>query len=151
MSNLWRAALLAIVLPQSAWAGWASLGAMPQPQRDGQKLTWKSAQGVLSVSVISPEIVRVRFLPKADFGRDHSYAVVGTLPGDPNATFDVQAAQSIIRTSALEVIVKHDPLRVSFATAPSTPCSSARATSRYPSMSTARPSRRIASFAQCSP
>ncbi len=116
MSNLWRAALLAIVLPQSAWAGWASLGAMPQPQRDGQKLTWKSAQGVLSVSVLSPEIVRVRFLPKADFGRDHSYAVVGQLPGDPKATFDVQAAQSIIRTSALEVIVKHDPLRISFET-----------------------------------
>src|SRR5262245_49911122 len=117
MRNLWRAGLLALVLPQSAWAGWASLGTMPSPQRDGQKLTWKSAQGVLSVSVVSPEIVRVRFLSQAEFGRDHSYAVVGKLPGDPKATFDVQAGQSVVRTSALAVTIKHDPLRVSFATA----------------------------------
>jgi alpha-glucosidase len=117
MKNLCRAFLLALALPSSAWAGWASLGAMPAPQRDGPKLTWKSPQGVLAVSVLSPEVVRVRFLPRSEFGRDHSYAVVGTMPGDPKASFDVQAAQSVIRTSALAVTVKHDPLRIAFATA----------------------------------
>ena len=77
MKNLWRAGLLALALPQAAWAGWASLGTMPAPQRDGPKLTWKSPQGVLSLSVLSPEVVRVRFVPQPEFGRDHSYAVAG--------------------------------------------------------------------------
>ena len=117
MRKLWRVALLAVALPQAAWAGWASLGAMPAPRRDGPTLTWKSAQGVLALSVLSPEVVRVRFVAKPAFGRDHSYAVVGKLPGDPGASFDVQAGQSVVKTAALTVTVKHDPLRIAFATA----------------------------------
>jgi alpha-glucosidase len=117
MKMLWPAVLLTAVLAPPSEAGWASLGAMPAPQRDGQTLLWKGAQGVLSVSVVSPEVVRVRFLPRPEFGRDHSYAVVGPRPGDPRATFDVQPGQSVVKTSALTVTVKHDPLRVSFATA----------------------------------
>jgi len=113
----WRAALLLLLVPQIAAAGWASLGRMAAPTRDGQTLTWRNSQGVLSLSVLSPQIVRVRFVPGPQLGRDHSYAVVGRLPGDSQATFDVKPDRTIVRTSALQVTVRHDPLRVSVATA----------------------------------
>jgi alpha-glucosidase len=118
MKTLWPAAVLALALPHSAWAaGWASMGDVPAPQRDGQTLTFRNAQGVLALSVLAPEVVRVRFVPKQELGRDHSYAIVGKLPGDAAAVFDVQTDHSTIRTSALTVTVGHRPLRVAFATA----------------------------------
>jgi alpha-glucosidase len=118
MKNVWRAGLLALALPHAAWAaGWASMGDVPAPKRDGQTLTFRNPQGTAAVSVLSPEVVRVRFVPKQEFGHDHSYAIVGKLPGDPAATFDLQADRSTIRTSALAVTVKHAPLRLAIATA----------------------------------
>jgi alpha-glucosidase len=115
--TLWRSTLLIAFVPQVAVAGWASLGKMPLPTRDGQTLTWRNSQGVLALSVLSPEVVRVRFVPKPQLGRDHSYAVVGRLSGDSNATFDMKADRTVVRTSALQITVRHDPLRVAFATA----------------------------------
>ena len=70
------AALVASLLAPPAFAGWASLGAFPAPVRDGRTLLFRSEQGVAAVSVLAPEIVRVRFSPTPAFGRDHSYAVV---------------------------------------------------------------------------
>jgi alpha-glucosidase len=101
----------------SAEAGWNSLGAMPAPQREGDSLVFKSAQGIVSVGAVAPDIVRVRFSPTAAFGRDHSYAVVGRDLGAPGATIRTGAAESTIATSALRVTIRHDPFRISVADA----------------------------------
>jgi len=109
--------VMGTVLAVPVFAGWASIGAMPAPQREGNALVFRSAQGIVSVSALSPDVVRVRFSPTPAFGRDHSYAVVKTDLGDPGATFDVGAAQSTLTTSSLKVTVRHDPFRIAFATA----------------------------------
>jgi len=120
-SALGRAAILAIAVTAAAaspaLAGWSSIGAMPAPRREGNALVFASAQGTVSVSALSPDVVRVRFSPTPTFGRDHSYAVVKTDFGDPRAAFDIGAAASTIRTSSLKVTVRHDPFRVAFADA----------------------------------
>ena len=111
-------AVLAVLLgPAPLYAGWASLGAMPAPRREGRTLVFHDAQGTVAVTAVSPEIVRVRFAPGPGLGRDHSYAVVKSDFGDPGATFDVGAAQSVVRTAALVITVRHDPFRIAFATA----------------------------------
>ena len=118
MKNLWRAGLLALrsPTPRGPRAGprWATC---PRRSATGRRSPSATRRASPAVSVLSPEVVRVRFVPKPEFGRDHSYAVVGKLPGDPAAAFDVQADRTTIRTAALTVTVKHAPLRVSFATA----------------------------------
>ena len=109
--------LLAIsLLSAPASAGWASLGAMPAPARDGQTLLFRNGQGAVAVSVLSPEVVRVRFGP-GGFGRDHSYAVVKRNLGGEPADFDISAERSIITTRALQTTLRHNPFRVAFDTA----------------------------------
>src|SRR5262245_65975163 len=87
--RLHHAAALSIALvlwgAASASAQWASLGDMPAPARSGNTVTFKNAQGVAAVTVLSPEIVRVRFSPTPALGRDHSYAIVSKDFGDPRA------------------------------------------------------------------
>src|SRR5687768_10475102 len=109
--------LFAALVPTAAFAGWSSVGAVKPPTREGDALLFRAEQAVVSVSVLGPESIRVRFSPTREFGRDHSYAVVSRALGPTQAAFDVGAAQSVITTSALEVTVRHDPFRVSFATA----------------------------------
>ncbi len=101
----------------SAHAGWTSLGAMPQPQRDGDALVFKSAQGVVSVRAVAPDIIRIRFVPAPAFGRDHSYAVSNRELGAPGANIEVGASQSTLKTAALRVTIRHDPFRISVADA----------------------------------
>jgi alpha-glucosidase len=109
--------VLAALATPSAFAGWASLGAFPAPTREGRTLAFKNEQGVVAVTVLAPEIVRVRFSPTPKFGRDHSYAVVQRDFGDPGASFETAAERSVIQTRALRVTVRHSPFRVAFATA----------------------------------
>ena len=91
-------ALLAVLFAIPLEAGWASLGAMSAPRREGRTLLFHNAQGTVAVTALAPEIVRVRFVPGPALGRDHSYAVVKSDFGDPGATFEVGGSESVVRT-----------------------------------------------------
>jgi alpha-glucosidase len=108
-------ALVALVWSGPAQAGWSSLGAMPAPQQDGDSLVFRSAQGIVAVRAVAPDILRVRFSPAQAFGRDHSYAVVGKDLGAPGATIRIGADQSTLATSAFKATIRHDPFRISVA------------------------------------
>src|SRR3954462_2788883 len=101
------AALLVVCVASPAAAQWASLGDMPAPVRAGNTVTFKNAQGVVAVTAVSAEIVRVRFSPGATLGRDHSYAVIPNEPGDPHATISSSAATTTFVTPALRVAIQH--------------------------------------------
>jgi alpha-glucosidase len=109
--------VLLLLLPVSTAAQWASIGDMPAPKRDASGLVFQSAQGIVSVGAIAPDIVRVRFSPTKTFGRDHSYAIVNRELGDPRATVKSGARESQIVTPALTVTVRHRPFRVTIADA----------------------------------
>jgi alpha-glucosidase len=108
---------LAAAVAAPSQAGWVPVGAMPVPAREDRALVFRNGRGTLSVTAVSPEVVRVRFAPRAAFGRDHSYAVVGRELGDPQATTGEDRGRSWLATPALRVTVEHDPLRIRFATA----------------------------------
>lgn len=100
-----------------AYAAVGSLGAMPPPQRVGNTLSFRNTQGVVTVTALAPEIVRVRFVAAQAFGREHSYAIARHDFGDPGARFEVASGQSMLSTSALRVTIRHDPFRIAIADA----------------------------------
>ena len=106
-----------LLLSPPAFPGWTSLGTFPPPAREGRSLVFKNEQGVVAVTVLAPEIVRVRFSPTPAFGRDHSYAIEKRDFGDPAPSFETAGGRSVITTRALRVTVTHSPFRVAFATA----------------------------------
>jgi alpha-glucosidase len=100
-----------------AAAQWTSLGDMPAPRRVTNGLVFRNAQGIVSMSAEAADIVRVRFTPGRDFGRDHSYAVVNRDLGDPKVDVRIGSRQSQIVTPSLTVTVRHRPFRLSVADA----------------------------------
>jgi alpha-glucosidase len=101
--------------PATAGAQWASLGDMPRPTQSGATVTFRNAQGVVAVTAVAADIIRVRFSPGPALGRDHSYAVVGHDLGAPGAAVEIHADQTVLRTSRLVVTMKHRPFRVAVA------------------------------------
>jgi alpha-glucosidase len=115
----WRCALviLTLLVASPAAAQWTSLGAMPAPRQEANTLTFRNRQGTVVVTVLEPDIFRVRFAPRQDLGRDHSYGVVAGVRADPGAVFRVGPDRSTITTSALQMTIRHDPFRIAIADA----------------------------------
>jgi alpha-glucosidase (family GH31 glycosyl hydrolase) len=104
------------LLPALAAAQWRHLEALPQVQREGNTVGVTAAADSgrtehVAISVLAPEVVRVRFSPMA-FGRDHSDAVVDRQLGAQDFRFETTAAGSVIATAALRVEVQATPFRL---------------------------------------
>jgi alpha-glucosidase len=109
-------AALLLLSTSAAEAGWSTFSA-ERVEREGATLVLRGAGAVASVGALTPEVVRVRFVPRAAFGRDHSYAVLPQARGPVEAAVESGTGRSVLRTAALTVSVQHAPFRVSFAAA----------------------------------
>jgi len=96
---------------------WHSLGGMSVPEWNGRTLLFSSPQGMLAITPLSPEVVRVRFTTAKSFGRDHSYAVISHEPGEPSAKVEINSDSTVLSTPSLRVTIQHNPLRIAFANA----------------------------------
>ena len=90
------AALALAVAAAPAHAGWSSLGKMPAPQRSGAGLLFRNEQGTVRVTAVSPAVIRVRFRPGPDLGREHSYAVLDLSAQDAAAQVEIGAQRSTV-------------------------------------------------------
>ena len=115
------ATLLALVLllcaASPALAQWTTLGDMPPPMRGGNTVTFTSRQGVAAVTILSPDIVRIRFSPTPPLSSNQSYAVVPPDFGDPGAAIVTASGITTMTTATLRVAIRHRPFRVSVFTA----------------------------------
>jgi alpha-glucosidase len=113
----WRSVVLASCLwSLAAWsaAGWRSVGKMT-PHRG--EILFGGEVGLASITSLAPEIVRVRFTPAQEFDRDHSYAVVLRNRRNAATGATIDPEKSVLSTSVLRVVARHDPFRVEFMTA----------------------------------
>ncbi len=115
---------LGLTLASGAWntpavgapaAGWSSLGRMSAPTWDGKVLRFQGDQGVLAITPLADDVIRVRFAPAGAFGRDHSYAVVQRDLGAVVPKVDIGAGASTLETASLKVTAQHEPFRLAFA------------------------------------
>ena len=108
-------AMVVVFAASPAAAQWTSLGAMSAPRRETNGLTFRNPQGTVTITVVEPNIFRVRFAPRQQLGRDHSYAVVPGDRPDPGAAFKIASDRSVITTSALQMTIRHNPFRIAIA------------------------------------
>jgi len=105
--------VLALLLaPADAWPGWRTLSARRAPERVPGGLLFRAEGAVVSVTAVSPGIVRVRCARGEAFGRDHSYAVVAADPPSAVAV-ETGTTRSRVATPTLGVEIGHAPLAIS--------------------------------------
>ena len=113
-----RPALLALAallaLPGALRAGWESIGSLPATGVTASGLVHRDPRVAVSVTALSPEIVRVRYSPTGSFARDHSWAVVRSDLGPARAAVTPGPSASEIVTPALRVRVSFAPFRIAF-------------------------------------
>ena len=118
-----------LVFAPLAWAGWHSIGTMPAGVRRPNGVEYRNAQGVVRIYVISPGVVRVRFVPAArlaakglaqpaqlplQLGRSHSYAVQQAGPKNGAFQFTAGADSDRLTTSALQLVILRRPFRLTW-------------------------------------
>jgi alpha-glucosidase len=103
-------------------AEWQPIGAVTPGAPQRNQITFRGPRGLANISVLAPDLVRVRMTMGASFGPDYSWAVIKPLGDWPETAVDIQTQGSdglggnnrIIRTSELEVRVHADPFLVAF-------------------------------------
>jgi len=112
----WPLAVTFILAASSGEAQWSTVGAMQPAGRSPSSLTFRDARSIVSVAAVTPDIIRVRFSPTRDLGRDHSYAVL-SLPADVMPAISVERDRSVLATRSLRVTARHAPFRLAIADA----------------------------------
>ena len=101
----------------SAEAQWATVGAMQPAGRSASSLTFRGPRSIASVTAVTADIIRVRFSPAREFGRDHSYAVLPVAAAGAPPAISVERNRSVLATASLRVTVRHSPFGLVFADA----------------------------------
>jgi alpha-glucosidase len=111
----WRAlsaSILLLLLAAPAVAQWTAVSTLPRPERADDGLIYRGGAVALSVTSVTPEVVRVRLARGKVFGRDHSYAVQPRQGSAPRVSVQVGPAQSTLQTDALRVVITQQPFRI---------------------------------------
>jgi len=104
----------ATLLGDAPSRGWTSLGDMPAGRPIPQGVEYRSRQGAVRITVAAPGVIRVRFSPAPQFGRDHSYAVGEGGPRASDARFTPGTERDQLRTAGIGVEIRRTPFRLRF-------------------------------------
>src|SRR3989442_13586325 len=96
----WPLAVIFVLLASSGQAQWSTVGAMQPAGRSPSSLTFRDARSIVSVAAVTPDIIRGRFSPTRDLGRDHSDAFL-PLPPDRMPPISGSRDRSILATRRL--------------------------------------------------
>ena len=98
-----------------ARAQWSTVGAMQAAGRTSSSLTFRDGRSIVSVAAVTADIIRVRFSPTREFGRDHSYAVLALPAAGAAPAVSTDPDRTVLTTASLRVTARHSPFRVSIA------------------------------------
>jgi alpha-glucosidase len=109
-----RVFCLALILAAPLAAEWKIAGNFSADPAQGNSIVLRNRENMVTVTVLAPDLVRVRMTAGTTPGPDYSYAVVKTDWAAAKVEFAGDKDQRIIRTAELEVRVQLSPLRVAF-------------------------------------
>ena len=113
---LFRAFLVPVLLasPGKLVAQWVSIGNVTSVERVGDGVIVSAKPAMVQLSVIAPEVIRVRMTAGGTFLPDSSWAVVQHVPGPTSYTLTESADELVLSTSKLKVHVRKSPCRLAF-------------------------------------
>ena len=97
-----------------ALAEWQNIGNLTASQPQGNQITFSSKQATVVITVLAPDLIRVRMVPATSLPPDHSFAVVKTDWPKVAVEFSGDKETRIIRTPALEARAHLAPFRLAF-------------------------------------
>ncbi len=103
-----------LMLARPLAAMWHSIGAMTASPPQGNQMLFHNGRAVVALTVLSPDLVRVRMSPTPALGPDYSWAVIKKSWPVVAVDFSGSGNTRVIRTKKLEVRVQLAPFRVAF-------------------------------------
>ena len=110
-------AIAFVLAAASARAQWSTVGPMQPAGRSSSSLTFRDHRSIVSVTAVTSDIIRIRFSPTRELGRDHSYAVIPLPAAGEAPTVSADRDRTVLTTRSLRVTMRHSPFRISIADA----------------------------------
>ncbi len=103
-----------LFLAGSVRAEWRGVGTMVPSVSMGNQIRFNSPEANVVITLLAPDLIRVRMIPGATIGPDYSWAVVKTDWPQFPIQFSGDSQMKVIRTTALELRVRLSPFQLAF-------------------------------------
>jgi alpha-glucosidase len=114
VGRLLQVLLLAALVAATAQAEWHSIGNVTGSQVEGSRIAFHTEHAIVQVSVLAPDVVRVRMAHGTSLGPDDSWAVVKKQWPAVHVESSRTTNEEVIRTGKLAIHVRLSPFRLSF-------------------------------------
>lgn len=112
--SLLQALFVFFAVTISALAGWHKVGKMTAGRPQDNQIEFHNSRAIVVVTVLAPDLVRVRMVPGRSLPPDYSWAVAKTHWPKVAVTFSGSKDIRVIRTAKMEVRVDLAPFRIAF-------------------------------------
>lgn len=112
-----------LLFPQAALPQWRSIGAITRVDTTAEGLLISADPAKVRISVLAPDVVRIRMSRDGSFRPDSSWAVVRRDLGDSRFTLTDSPGALELATSKLKLRIGRSPCRLTFYDAAGNPCS----------------------------
>ncbi len=109
-----RLGFLFVMLSSPMLAEWQSIGNLKPLGRNGNEFSFANDRTTVVITVLAPDVVRVRAVAGQSLPPDHSYAVVKTDWPAVKVESSLYGNYQSIRTGQMEVRVQLAPFRIAF-------------------------------------
>lgn len=107
-------ALAMLIAMPAAASGWQSVELPAKATKRPDGLLIEANGAALTVTALTPEIIRVRYVPNGKLGPDRSFAVQAMAGNAGKLDVMTTESESQLKTSALQVHIQHQPLQLEF-------------------------------------
>lgn len=106
---------LLLIFAGTLYGQWQSVGNLDGYTRSGEGIELRSGAAVIRISILAPDLVRIRASRNGVFQPDRSAAVVKTDWGRTSFEVVETAADLQVQTSEIDVRIQKNPVRMTFA------------------------------------
>ena len=106
--------IMLIMLSQHGWSQWKSIGTIDGIERRENGILLSANPAKVQITVLSPNVIRVRMSKDGAFLPDSSWAIVQRVLGNSHYEMKNSYKEIILSTLALSVKIQKSPCRISF-------------------------------------